>query len=47
MLKGRKEEAFTSLMKLRGNSEVVRMEIKRIEENLAEQKTTLFESVLK
>lgn len=39
MLKGRKEEAFTTLLKLRGNSEVARLEIKRIEKNLEEQKS--------
>ena len=38
MLKGRKEEAFATLVKVRGDKEVAIMEIKRIEENLEEQK---------
>ena len=38
MLKGRTEDAFDTLMKLRGNSEAARLEMKKIQENLEEQK---------
>ena len=41
MLKERREDAFATLMKLRGNSVAARIEMKRIDDNLTEQKMLL------